>query len=360
MNDLRKQFPALKNQLYLNTASSGLIHTGLYAWRNELEKDFLEYGADYMARKKIIEHTRETVGSFFTAKPSEIALVPNFSFGLNTLIEGIPGKKKILLLAQDYPSLSWPIVMRDFDVQIIKTSNKIEAEIIKAIEIFKPDYFLFSVVQWLSGVKLASSFLTQLKSKYPKLILIADGTQYLGTEAFDFSTSAIDVIGGSGYKWMLSGFGNGFFLIKEHLQSKIYPKTIGFNSAQHFDSTPQETSFIKHFEPGHQAAISYGSLAQSLLWLSDNKKNKLTEHITTVASYAKQRFASLGLIEDYIVEREHSSIFNLKLNNKAYHYLLKNKVNCSLRGGGVRVSFHFYNTKEEVNTLCDLIEQTTR
>ena len=47
---------------------------------------------------KVLNGVREKVGELFSCAPNRVALVPNFSYGLNTLLEGIPTTQKVLLL----------------------------------------------------------------------------------------------------------------------------------------------------------------------------------------------------------------------------------------------------------------------
>jgi len=78
----------------------------------------------------------------------------------------------------------------------------------------KPTAFAFSLVQYVSGIKLSDQFLKTLKTAFPDILLMVDGTQFCGTAPFNFEDSAIDVLISSGYKWMLGGYGNGFVFIK--------------------------------------------------------------------------------------------------------------------------------------------------
>ena len=356
MEELRKHFPALKNQTYLNTASSGLISTSLHQWRKQQEEDFLTQGANYVNRKKIIETTRKTVARFFNAQLNEVALIPNFSFGINVLLDGIPSDKKILLLEGDYPSTSWPILQRGFKTCYAPIDEHLEQHIERAIEKHRPDIFIFSIVQWLSGIKIDFNFLKQLKTYHSNIIFIADGTQYMGTEAFDFHDSPIDVLGASGYKWMLSGFGNGFLFVKENIQPYIIPKTIGFNSAERFDSTPPETTFIKHFEPGHQDALNYGSLEQSICFIQKLGFDKISAKRATLAEKARIALGNKGVLSNATVYRkEHSAILNFSGSMDLFHKLTQKGLICSPRGGGIRVSFNFYNTEEELDSLLSFI-----
>jgi len=358
MQDFKKHFPALQERTYLNTPASGLLSKPVYNWRKEQEKNFLENGNDYGGTLETLVAIRKKVADFFVASELNVALVPNFSFGLNTLLEGLPKKQKILLLKDDYPSVNWPVQMRDFDVCFAETTGNVEQNIEAAVTKHHPTVFIFSVVQWLSGIKIDFNFLKELKSDHPELLLIADGTQYLGAENFNFEESPLDVIGTSCYKWLLSGYGNGFFLFKESVKEKIFPTTIGFNSAASFDSSPEETTFVKHFEPGHLDAFNYGSLRQSLQFMEELGVDTLQNKIETLSKKAKLAFMNLGLLNETIVNRKnYSTIYNLKGDNVLFQKLKKNNIICSQRGGGIRVGFHFYNSEEDLEILLEILKQ---
>ncbi len=356
MEDLKNEFPALNKQVYLNTASSGLMSKSLLKWRRALDEDFFNNGVDYVKRQQIPEDARASVARLFDASISETALIPNFSFGCNIVMDGLSRGQKVLLLEEDYPSLRWPVETRDFDVCYAKIDENLEDNILQAVEQHKPDIFMFSIVQWLSGIKIDFEFLKQLKSKFPNILLIADGTQYMGTAPFSFKDSAIDILGASCYKWLCAGFGNGFMLVKEGVQELIFPKTIGFNSADTFDSKPADTRFIKYFEPGHQDFIAFGSLDQAIKKVEQIGIENISEAIKKRTLYAMEGLVEKGLLPEKSINRkEHSSIINFTGDQLLFEKLQSNNIVCSPRGGGIRVSFHYYNSIDEVSTLLKLL-----
>ncbi len=358
MEEIRKHFPALASCTYLNTASNGVIPKPVVEWRRQHDMDLMNQASVFRDQHKThIEQIRKTVEGFFNASEEETALVPNFSFGMNTILEGLPKKQKILLLKNDYPSIHWPAETRDFNLCYAEIDEHVEENIIAAVEMHKPDVFMFSIVQWLNGVKIDLDFLTQLKREYPNLLLIADGTQYLGTELFNFGESAIDVLGASAYKWLTAGYGNGFIMVKKAARTRIFPKTLGFNSAERFESKAEETRFMRYFEPGHQDTLNYGSLEQALLFSKQLGREKLYDRIASLSKTAKEAFSELGLLENTtLLRKKHSSIFNIKGDAALFEKLKDNKIICSPRGGGIRVSFHYYNTKEELDKLLYVLK----
>ncbi|NND88725.1 MAG: aminotransferase class V-fold PLP-dependent enzyme [Flavobacteriaceae bacterium] len=352
MKDLRSEFPALAHQTYLNNAATGLLSKSLAAWRKQHDLDFLEQGADYMQRKEMIEQTRRSVAQMWGAREMETSLIPNFSYAINLVWGGIPKGQKVLMLEEDYPSVRWPVETRDFDVCYAKIDENLETNIQEAIEKHHPDILIFSIVQWQSGIKIDLEFLKEMKAYHPSLLIIADGTQYLGTEAFDFRTSPIDVLAASGYKWLMAGFGNGLLLVKEEAQERIYPEVIGFNSAVGFDSQNINTTFNRRFEPGHLDSFNFGSLNHAMKQISDIGIDQITEQLQFLSAYAKELFLKKNVLSSSIANRQqHSTIFNIKGDQSLYNTLRENQIICSLRGGGIRVSCHYYNTYDDLERL---------
>ncbi len=357
MEDLRNLFPVTKTHTYLNTASAGLLSTELVAWRNEHDKKLLAHGSVFRdTHGVILDGVRSRVSDFFGAYTQEIALVPNFSFGLNTLIEGIPDGKKVLLLDRDYPSINWAFENRDFNVCYAEVNENLEENIEAAIARHRPDIFAFSIVQYLNGIKIDLTFLDQLKAYHPDLLLIADGTQYLGTEPFSFAESAIDVLGASCYKWLLSGYGNGLFMVKEAVQHSLHPNTIGFNSAGGNFVNKDAIPFMKRFEPGHQDSLTYGSIGESLRIMEQLGKGVISEKLNKLCGKAKDVFMERGILDIASAKRANfSTIFSVDGDEVLFQKLKKKNIICSQRGKGIRVSFHVYNTEDDLDMLLEVL-----
>jgi selenocysteine lyase/cysteine desulfurase len=358
MEDFRKEFPVAENYTYLNTASCGLFSRSLVAWRHQHDLNLMEGGSIFRDKHKAhIREIRSRLADFLSTSEDTIALVPNFSFGMNTILSGLPKNKKILLLKGDYPSISWPVEAREFEVCYANIDENLEGNIERAMAEHHPDIFAFSMVQYISGILMDTEFLQRLKAYHPDLLLIADATQYLGTVDFNFTESPIDVMGASAYKWMLAGYGNGFFMIKPEVQAQILPKFIGYNSADFTYGNKDEIGLIGHMEPGHQDTLNYGSLGESVAFLQNIGMKEVEKHLSNLKYEAKREFEKRGLLENAVTVREdHSTIFNLKGDKELFEKLKENNIICSLRGDGIRVSFHLYNSMEDLEKLLEVID----
>jgi len=358
MKNLRKPFPVLKQYVYLNSAASGLLSEKVLEFRQDHDLDFLISGSIMREKQgELLTEVRETVGTFFNCAPNRVALIPNFSFGFNTLIEGIDKSKKVLILGGEYPSITWAISSREFEVYTVAIDEKIERNISQALKNHKPDVFAFSIVQYLNGIKLSIDFLRNLKEKYPNILFIADGTQYCGTENFDFDASKLDVLIASSYKWLNGGYGNAFILFQENVPEKIFPKTCGFNSLQG-KYKAHEGNFIGKFEPGHLDTLNFGSLKTALQFLREIGMDLIEQRISNLSKLAKKQFVDLGLLEEMVKNRsQHSTIFNIKGDTQLYNFLRSENILCSQKGLGIRLSFHYFNTEEELDFLIKILKK---
>ncbi|SHK75638.1 Selenocysteine lyase/Cysteine desulfurase [Maribacter aquivivus] len=358
MEKFRKEFPVLRKGIYVNTAVYGLLYDSLLEWRQEHDLDFLIDGSDMREQSlKVISNTRTSVGRFFNCKRENVALVSNFSSGLNVLLEGLNSKKKVLLVENDYPSLNWSFENRDFEVFYMSMTANLEERIQETISSQKIDVLALSLVQWLDGFAIDLGFLKDLKKQHPSLIIMVDGTQFCGSASFDFDNSGIDVLGASAYKWLLAGYGNGFMLFSDQVKNEFAINNIGFNAADGDFNKKDEIRFAKKFEPGHLSSLIFGSLKFSLDFFERIGMDKITAHNRKLSEKAKAEFQKLGLLSDEVLGRkQHSTIFNIKANEATYQKLIDNDVFCAQRGDGVRLSFHFYNTEAEIDAIVKILK----
>ncbi|MGB5555444.1 MAG: aminotransferase class V-fold PLP-dependent enzyme, partial [Flavobacteriaceae bacterium] len=351
MEQIGKEFPFLEKCTYANTAAAGLVYQGLTAWRQQHNLDVLNgvsYASDQM--KNYISGARAAVGDFMGCKNENVALVQNFSLGLNLLLEGLDKRKRILLLENDYPSVNWPFEDRGFPITYASIDAHVEENIWEKLKEGNISVLALSLVQWLDGIKIDLDFLKKVKSTYPDLLIIADGTQFCGTQNFNFEASAIDVLGASAYKWLLSGYGNGFMLFKDHVQTHFSVKAIGFSAANANKEMRSSIRFAKRFEPGHLDTFNFGSLKFSLEFLKSFGIDRIAAQNKLLSQKAKKVFADLGLLDEDIAQRkEHSTIFNIKGDEALFQSLTDEKVICAQRGDGIRLSFHFYNAETDID-----------
>lgn len=346
--NLKEEFPVLRSYTYLNTPASGLLSESLMEYRQNHDIDYLIGGSLFRnTHKPFLESVRKTVADFFKADMANTVLIPNFSFGFRVLLECFPEKTKFLVVEDDYPTLIDPLNKKKFQLFYAPNNAALEENIAKAVETHQPDVLAISLVQYIDGKKIDFQKLESIKEKHPGLLIIADATQFFGTEPFDFNKSPLDAVGASGYKWLLGGYGNGFFMFKESFKNRFFPSG--------------QEDFIAHFESGHQDTFNYGSLQFSLQYLGKIGLEPIQKHIAELSVRAFKGLSELGFLrEDTLQRARHSSVFNLKGDEKLLQYLRQKDIIAALRGDGIRVGFHFYNTQKDVDKLLDALRKYVR
>ena len=354
----RSHFPVLEQYTYLNTSAWGLLHDGLLEWRQEHDLDFLIGGSRMkIGALSILEQTRRHLGRFLKCSPERVSLVPNFSIGMNLLLEGLSAPRGVLVLEGEYPSLTWPFISRGFQVKEVPTGPELESRIVQALTDSPVDVLAVSLVQWIDGVLLTPEFLKGIKRRFPDLLIIADATQYAGAFNLDFEASGIDVLGGSGYKWLLGGNGNGYMLFSQMAESRFKVLSTGFNAVAADLSKKGEEPFSRRFEPGHLDTLNFGSLDYALGILEDLNMEAVDQYNRNLSTKVKSALDDLGMLPAFITEKEqHSTIFNIPEPGGRYAHLKSKDVVCSSRGGGIRFGFHCYNTENDLDKLIEVLK----
>ncbi|WP_316820546.1 aminotransferase class V-fold PLP-dependent enzyme [Pedobacter gandavensis] len=354
----KTEFPILSNCTYLNTASSGILSASITEWRKMHDQDFFLQGSNFrLLQREFLQDVRTHVAGFFHSKVENTFLVQNLSIGFNTFLDGLSTDHKFLLIASDYPSINYPVESRGFSCDYAIADEHLEQNILAKVETFKPSVLALSLVQYATGIKINLNFLKRLKENYPDLLIVGDGTQFCGTEDFNFEASGLDVLISSGYKWMLAGYGNGFVLLKDHVEKHLYQNRI---------KCPLPTEpFLKDrsllslcFEPGHLDTLNFGTLKQSILHLESLGTDFISNRLQSLGDMAKKAFASRGLLNSSVVARaEHATIYNIPTSDDINKRLHEANILVTPRGNGLRISFHVYNTIEDLEQLLNILDQ---
>ena len=338
--------PLLTNTTYLNTAYVGPMSRGLAEFRRKQEEEFVQKGGDYKSKAyETLDETHKSLAHFFGTQPDHTFVIPNFSVGIRHALSFFTKKLEVLLVDEDYPSLVAAFEEGDFSLHKVPMQNNLEEVIEQKLAKEKIDILALSIVQYASGLLIDIEFLKDLKERYPDLLIVGDGTQFLGAHHFHFDTAPFDVVVASGYKWMLAGFGNGILMISQAYLDRVQQK---------------KSALYKRVFNGHFNILAAASLKFAVSTFEEQgfdelifQKNKLTEIV-------KQALSEYGFIPSWVSHRkQHSSIFILEGKENLYEELLNQNIQCVKRGKGVRVSFHYYNTEEDLDKLISAIKNTT-
>lgn len=342
---------------YLTTPGSGLLPIASKNWRKERDADFFATMTDLREKQGEFNlSVKESIGEFFSIASNHVYNTSNFSTGFNALLGRLPQQAKVLLLEGDYPSVNFSVILRGFQYVTAQIDEQLEDNIINAIKKHQPSVFIFSIVQYISGIKINLEFIKQLKAQFPELLIIGDGTQYFGTEVFDFSQSGFDIVGASGYKWLLGGYGNGFILASDYAKAILFPELS--NNHIEIDSMWAGKNIDQlYFEPGHIDTLAQGTLQQGLKFLSEMGLENTASYTNGLVLSAKSELSKRGILSQTVINRtETSTIFNLQIDQGHFNTLMEHNIKCFPRGNGIRIGFHLYNDESDLEKLLEIID----
>ncbi|MGB2244806.1 MAG: aminotransferase class V-fold PLP-dependent enzyme [Flavobacteriaceae bacterium] len=342
---MRDQFPLLSNCVYLNTAYTAPLSQPLYEWRKKDELMFLNTGDLY---KKEIEKTyytraRAVLSKFIGSQETATFITANFSVAFQNFVMHLPPTTRVLVLEEEYPSLTGVLNDMGFPLKTVPVSGQFEQDVWQELHKGTYEVLALSVIQYTSGLYFDLSWLEKIKTAFPDLLILADGTQFIGAEPFDFSSSAIDAIFGSTYKWLMAGYGTGYAVLKPELMTVLESSLLSFETI---------------FDRGHLSINAVGSLSIALTSILKENFSALMVHKKALSAQLSRGLLDRNLLENRVKKRhQHSSIFNLKISPTVFQGLLENNVRCIWRGEGARIAVHHYNSVEDISRFFKILDQ---
>lgn len=357
---IREVFPLVNSCTYLNTAANGLISKSIAKAGQESFQDLLNDGSmysDFFLKEKIVELRRRAC-QMFDCNDQDLGIIPSFSHGLNLILRGIPRKCKVVILGEDYPSLTIPLERGDFETVSVQAKHNgfydID-EIEQCIEEHKPDLFICSHVQYNTGQLLPIERLAAFVKRLGTSIII-DATQSAGAIPISLKNSLVDGFVFSNYKWLNSGFGSGLMLIKNSFFEKYPPKTGGYGSIEWENGEMRIKQGIRQLEPAHLSKAPLSALNEAIKLHLELGQESIYKHNKELlakfldATKGKLDILGSGNIDDYgcfcCIQDKNSKI-SIKLGGKNIIHTNRHNV--------VRIGFHFYNNEKDLNTVLNAI-----
>jgi len=371
---IRKEYPGLKHQTYLDTSTTGLISKKSYeAMRKQLDRRYFdgvtlsEYWMDWAYADKV----RKSLAEVINADEKEVFYGKDCSDIINVFVSkvDIPENANVVIPDISFPSTRNAWLNRESDglkVRYVKNNNGIVTtnQIIEAMD---EQTLAVSVcsVEPSSGYRYDLHELGKVCKKR-NVFFVIDATQSLGAMELDVQEMNIDVMAASTYKWLNNVFGIGVGFIRKDVLVKIVPNHMGWVGARdrikdfsNLELTINEGA--KRFETGGLNWIGLSGLAESInTYLSLGKKH-VEDHILTLVAMLYRGIEGLENIEPLPLISLHnrSNIVYLRateINNIMEEDFRTNGIRVNLSGNNIRIGIHFYNNKKDIQSLIDYLK----
>jgi selenocysteine lyase/cysteine desulfurase len=370
----RREFPVTEKYLYLDHAGVAPISCRVRTAVELFLKESTEGGAFHYPKwaQQIVE-TRRACARLINADSDEIAFVKSTSHGLSLVANGLDWKPgdNILVYEKEFPSNLYPwlnLKTRGVEVRMIPCQdNRILIEdIVKLID-SGTRLIAISSVQFVNGFRVDLKRLGVLCRKN-KVLLCVDAIQSLGVLPMDVKEDNIDFLSADAHKWLLGPEGIGIFYCKKDLAEQLAPPLIGWKSVKNEFAFEHADLDLKtdalRFEEGSQNLMGIIGLGAAIELLFEVGISAIEERVLGLGDLIIHGAEARGFTVLTPKDRRarggnitFSGTFDPAMVKDA---LREKDIMVNVRGGGIRVSPHFYNNEHDINNLFAAIDALLR
>ncbi|NBC05469.1 MAG: aminotransferase class V-fold PLP-dependent enzyme [Bacteroidetes bacterium] len=373
--EIRTLFPhTSKAHIYLNHAAispmSDRVKHAIELFLADRNSGNIDNFQEWM---ELTQETRDLISELIgTENSNRITFMGNTSDALSAVAEGIDWDKgdEIILNSMEFPSNIQPFrILENHGVKMVylepDEAGRITPEMIENALTSKTKMVSISFVQYLNGFRADLKSIGEI-CKTNEIYFVVDGIQGLGAVALNVHECNIDALASGCHKWLMSPMGISFLYLSEKLSNNIKPYKTGWLSVEE----PWEMSEFnkpwlpvsQHLETGTYNMLGIVGLHASLKHLLEIGIETVQYEILKHSNFLISKLSNKEYVEllTPTAPHERAGIVTFKRRGeksaeKIVNGLKSRKITISARKGFIRISPHYYNTEEELQTALDAI-----
>ncbi len=371
----RSQMPVVEQWAYLDHAAvAPLSAPAAEAIREFADEAAREGDTLWPIWAEENERLRDDFAALLHTDRSEIALVPNTTYGINLVAEGFRWQRgdNVIIPAGEFPSNVFPWQnqqRRGVELRVIPNlpDGSVDHQAMLAAIDARTRIVAASWVGFASGHRIDLDEMVSAVHDAGALFFL-DAIQGLGVYPLDLEQTPVDFLAADGHKWLLGPEGAGVAVIrKEHLES-LDCVPIGWSSvrgAYHFGEARMDLKpDASRFEIGSANMVGLRALRQSLSIflriIAAHGPAAIASRVLDLADELNAKLVSIGAVTARHSQRAHRSgivTFNPPRVSPAQFRKLaaEQRVAVSCRGIGVRASIHAYNDSADIDRLIEVL-----
>lgn len=367
IEDIRAEFPIFKNKIFLNSCSQGALSEAVEASLHAHIRSWHEYGSPWDRWVEEYENARAAFARFIGAEPDEVAVVASASAGINSVASSLHfGKRRKVVMGEfEFPTMG--------QIWLAQQSRGAEVEFLEAKDgrICADCYgraiddrtLIVPVTQvcFMNGFRSDIGPIVQHAHERGALVML-DGYQDCGTRPIDVKALGLDFYVTGVLKYLLCPSGIAFLYVRRDLIASLTPTITGWFAQQnpfafdvkHFD--PASTA--RRFEAGSPPLPNVYCVPAALKLLEGAGCAAVAAHIQTLTRALIDGARNLEIkIKTPLNSVGPLVVLQMKNAEAMVQKMAANNIVVSNRMDGLRVSFHLYNTLDDVGAVLDLLKQ---
>jgi selenocysteine lyase/cysteine desulfurase len=367
IREIRSRFNIFKHKIYLSSCSQGALSDAVQAGLEDFMASWHEHGSPWESWVNHYEAARTAFAQFINASPDEVAIVTSVSAGINGVASALNfrERKKVVMGEFEFPTMGHVWLgqrVRGAEVQFVPA----EANCIAAVNYEKMvDRNTLIVplthVCFKNGFRSEVTAITQIAHRAGAFIML-DDYQDCGTRPVDVKALDLDFFVTGTLKYLLGPPGLAFMYVRKELISSLIPTVTGwFGQANPFAYDPKVFDLsptARRFESGSPSVPNVYAALPGFQLLQEIGMENVAGHIKKLAQSLLIRSQDLGIRAKTPSDSVGPLVvLQCKDSTLLVQKLAESNIVASNRHNGLRISFHVYNTMDDVNSVVEVLRK---
>jgi selenocysteine lyase/cysteine desulfurase len=363
----RAHFPIFKNKIYLNSCSQGALSDAVEASLEAHIHSWHEDGSPWDRWVEEYEAARTAFARFIGAAPGEVAVVTSASAGINSIASALDfGKRRKVVMGEfEFPTMGqiWLAQeRRGAEIEFLTAQNgKICPDCYSRAIDDQTLIVPLTHVCFMNGFRSEVAPIVKQAHERGALVML-DDYQDCGTRPIDVKALDVDFFVSGALKYLLCPSGIAFMYVRPELISSLTPTITGWFAQQnpfafdvkHFD--PATTA--RRFETGSPSLPHAYAATAALKLLDDFGREKIAQHIKSLTRALIDGARDLKIkLKTPVDTIGPLVVLQMKDSDAMVKKMAAENIVVSNRMDGLRVSFHLYNTLDDVHAVLGQLEK---
>jgi len=364
---IRSRFNIFQRKIYLNTCSQGALSDSVQAGLEDYIANWHEQGSPWETWVNRYEEARTAFAHFINASPDEVAIVTSVSAGINGIASALSfrERKKVVMGEFEFPTMGhiWLAQRpRGAAVEFVRAErDRIPADHYEKLVDRDTLIVPLTRVCFKNGFRSEVSAITQIAHRSGALVML-DDYQDCGTRPVDVKAMDLDFFLTGTLKYLLGPPGLAFMYVRSELIPSMVPTVTGwFAQANPFAYDPQTFDLsptARRFESGSPSVPNVYAAAPGFQLLQEIGMKNVAAHIERLAQSLLSRARDLGIRAKTPGDSAGPLVvLNCKDSTLLLQKLSESGIVASNRHDGLRISFHVYNTMDDVKAVVEVLNK---
>ncbi|MDH3606438.1 MAG: aminotransferase class V-fold PLP-dependent enzyme [Acidimicrobiia bacterium] len=370
-DSIRARFPLLENAVYTNSCSQGALSGEVRSAYEQYLTDWDEKGAPWELWVERANSARHRFARLLNATPDEIAVTTSVSAGVSSLMSGLrrpDGRNKIVISDFEFPTIGQIVHAQELvgaKVEHVPPTEEATVSLERMAEAIDDETGLVAIthVCFRNGSKTDVKEVIRLAHEAGALVLL-DSFQAVGAIPIDVRELDVDFVAGGTLKYLLGSAGLAFLYCRADLLPEITPVQTGWFADEDifkmdiFDYSPSATA--TKFESGTPPIPNIYAGIAGMDLMDEIGIAETEQHVSKLTDQLIEGLDRIGA--KLVTPRDPAKRGPMIAVATTDDYgmvaaLAEDRILTSPRDGNVRLSWHCYNSEEDVEAVVAGLER---